>query len=261
VILGLSAGCGRFSFDATAGASDDAAGGDGAGPDAPPCLDPIGHDEDGDGVLDGCDGCPHLPDPLQLDGDGDGVGDACDPDPASQQQILFFDPFISDRAEWTFQTAPDFSGGFLAISTMTSWVGLIPFDPQQDLIWLAGRIVAEFAGDSALSIELRDRSDNYACHLLDAPLELSMNWRPNGTLYYGLASQPVIPPFAPTPIVLRLDHDEATDQLACDAVWRATSPAITTDLAQLQQVQPNELALVVRAAAVEIDYLVVIHTP
>jgi hypothetical protein len=49
------------------------------------------HDEDADGVDDGCDVCPHVPDPAQLDSDGDGVGDACDPEPTNPRQhfVLF----------------------------------------------------------------------------------------------------------------------------------------------------------------------------
>lgn len=45
----------------------------------------IGHDEDGDGVPDELDDCPHVPGP-QLDSDGDGVGDACDPEPSMPRQ-------------------------------------------------------------------------------------------------------------------------------------------------------------------------------
>lgn len=47
-----------------------------------------GHDEDGDGVPDIIDVCPHVPDPDQLDSDGDGIGDACDPEPENPRQML-----------------------------------------------------------------------------------------------------------------------------------------------------------------------------
>lgn len=58
------------------------------------------HDEDGDQLGDVCDPCPHLAG-TAADLDGDGVGDACDPQPAlAKQQIVFFDPFTSDRPEW-----------------------------------------------------------------------------------------------------------------------------------------------------------------
>jgi hypothetical protein len=71
-------GCGRLGFDVAGGSTDgDARLGDGA-------FDTlaIGHDEDGDGVRDVDDTCPHLAVP-QTDSDGDKVGDACDPNPGT----------------------------------------------------------------------------------------------------------------------------------------------------------------------------------
>jgi hypothetical protein len=81
-VLVLATGCGRLGFDATADAF--------VGFDAP-----AGHDEDGDGVPDTLDDCPHLPDPGQADLDGDGVGDPCDPEPdLARQRIAVFQPFV-----------------------------------------------------------------------------------------------------------------------------------------------------------------------
>jgi hypothetical protein len=91
-------GCGRFDFGDRADAT--------RGLDATPCI-PAGHDEDGDGVDDACDVCPHVADPAQTDTDGDGVGDACDPNPTTPiDHIAFFDPFTSQRSEWKFSNAP-----------------------------------------------------------------------------------------------------------------------------------------------------------
>jgi hypothetical protein len=106
VLLVLVAGCNAIlGLDRTHVAAD--AGGD-AGPDALACA--IGHDEDGDGVDDGCDVCPQIADPLQIDGDGDGIGDACDPNPADPNDVLvFFDsfatptPWVSLRGAWQQQ--------------------------------------------------------------------------------------------------------------------------------------------------------------
>lgn len=66
-----------------------------AAPDAPfdaaACVDPTHHDEDGDGVEDGCDNCPHVAQTSFDDDDQDGVGDGCDPDPGRRDtQLQFF---------------------------------------------------------------------------------------------------------------------------------------------------------------------------
>src|SRR5262245_15534882 len=95
-------GCGRFDFDASPDAS----------PDAP------AHDEDGDGIADARDDCPHRPDPLQTDSDGDGVGDACDPDPTTRESIAFFDPFTAPRSEWTYD-APTFPGDVMRLTALS----------------------------------------------------------------------------------------------------------------------------------------------
>lgn len=74
----LALGCGRIGFTAR--------GDGGTGGNA--CTIAIGHDEDGDGIDDACDVCPHLVDPDQLDSDGDGIGDVCDPEPMNGRQHL-----------------------------------------------------------------------------------------------------------------------------------------------------------------------------
>lgn len=72
-VLGLLAlaACGRVGFDPRGDATSV----------------PIGHDEDGDGVADVEDVCPHLAD-SQRDGDGDRVGDACDPNPVDPRDTI-----------------------------------------------------------------------------------------------------------------------------------------------------------------------------
>ncbi|NVB81755.1 MAG: hypothetical protein HOV81_25395 [Kofleriaceae bacterium] len=62
----VAAGCGRIDFAEVLDASA-----------------PIGHDEDGDGIGDADDPCPHVAIGERADGDGDGVGDACDPNPTT----------------------------------------------------------------------------------------------------------------------------------------------------------------------------------
>jgi hypothetical protein len=106
VLLVLATGCNAIlGLDRTHVASD---GGADAGPDAFTCA--IGHDEDGDGIDDGCDVCPQIADPLQTDSDGDGIGDACDPNPSDPNDVLvafdsfaFPNPWAPLRGTWNQQ--------------------------------------------------------------------------------------------------------------------------------------------------------------
>jgi len=71
VLIAALAACGRYDFA--------------------PLADAItGHDEDGDGIPDVIDPCPHIAGD-RADADGDGVGDACDPNPTvpSEHWLLF----------------------------------------------------------------------------------------------------------------------------------------------------------------------------
>jgi hypothetical protein len=107
VLLVLGTGCNAiFGLDRTH-ALEDAAVVD-AAPDAVVCA--IGHDEDGDGVDDGCDVCPEIADPDQADRDGDGIGDACDPNPDDPHDVLvvfdsfaFPTPWAPVRGTWAQQ--------------------------------------------------------------------------------------------------------------------------------------------------------------
>jgi hypothetical protein len=75
-------------------AAADSGGGDSSDGGAGCTVGETVHDEDRDGVADGCDNCPHLANPNQLDdGDGDGLGDGCDIDDLGVNQILHFAGF------------------------------------------------------------------------------------------------------------------------------------------------------------------------
>lgn len=77
--------------------------------DARPIDAPPGPDEDGDGVEDVADNCPHVDNPQQENfgetnaGElADGVGDACDPEPTTAgNQLALFDGFNGALVGWT----------------------------------------------------------------------------------------------------------------------------------------------------------------
>lgn len=60
------------------------------------CWDPmLGHDEDGDGVKDGCDNCPAVKNFDQVNDDGDDLGDVCDPHPSHEDRIALWHNFAA----------------------------------------------------------------------------------------------------------------------------------------------------------------------
>ena len=97
------AGCGRIDFD----------------PIATQVTDAPEHDEDGDGIVDRLDLCPHVVSD-NGDADGDKVGDICDPNPNVARE------------------------SFVVFATMQA--GDVPFDPRPELVQRADAI--GFAGDT-----------------------------------------------------------------------------------------------------------------
>jgi hypothetical protein len=71
-----------------------------------------GHDEDGDGVADIADPCPHLANADQ-DTDGDGIGDACDPYPHTPGDHMFFYSFATGTDDLVLD-----SGGVAALDAL-----------------------------------------------------------------------------------------------------------------------------------------------
>jgi hypothetical protein len=98
---------------------------------APDAL--TGHDEDGDGIPDIIDPCPHIPGD-RADADGDGVGDACDPNPTvpTEHWLLFAtlqpgDVPFDDASSFT-QEADSLHLVGTANTTITRAVGTVRVD-------------------------------------------------------------------------------------------------------------------------------------
>jgi hypothetical protein len=86
----LAAGCGRIDFAELADAG------------------PIGHDEDGDGIADADDPCPHVALGELADSDGDGVGDVCDPEPTTPgERWIVFSPLTPGTSPFSSSTGWD----------------------------------------------------------------------------------------------------------------------------------------------------------
>jgi hypothetical protein len=112
--VGSLAACGRVGFGAPDG------GGDDGGDDAVAADATGGHDEDGDGLADAVDPCPHVAGDA-ADGDGDQVGDACDPHPASAIDALV--DFVPFTPETTGGAPLDGLDGWTQLADSVRWTG------------------------------------------------------------------------------------------------------------------------------------------
>jgi hypothetical protein len=139
--LVVLAACGRSHFDVVS---------DPHGMDAleDPCP---GHDEDGDGVGDACDVCPHVPDPLQEDRDGDGVGDACDPNPETpSERIALFDPFLTHDPQWESDAQIEFGSDSVRIpptggsTTLTRPLEFLRYEIAGELVGFGAQPLHQF---------------------------------------------------------------------------------------------------------------------
>ncbi len=94
IVLG-ACGCGRVGFTS----ASDSAGQDAAAFNDAALADGLrlfGHDEDGDGLPDVVDNCPHIANVLQTNSDGDQAGDACDSFPTTHNTLRFYSLVTAD---------------------------------------------------------------------------------------------------------------------------------------------------------------------
>lgn len=105
------------------------------------CAEAVDHDEDDDGLDDGCDPCPFADD-NELDEDGDGIAGVCDPDPIASNSVLKFSGFgVTTDAELTL------TGGTIANDVFRvrggTEAGSVLWGTNMDHVWIVAGITVD----------------------------------------------------------------------------------------------------------------------
>jgi hypothetical protein len=221
VLLALAA-CGRLQFEAVRETPP---------PDASAECTGTGNDDDGDGIVDACDGCPSRPDPAQLDADQDAVGDACDPSPLADR-ISVFDPFLGSTlaARWDAGGASSVAQSQLRLTALqsTSWIGY-PGNPSGTTLEVRGRVAALGASSTRqLSLQygtLNAADDGEYCELFGGALsDLRITRLENGE--FSALSNTVDVPVVEGPFTLRFGN--APTGMACELEMGNKRYTVTT---------------------------------
>jgi hypothetical protein len=265
-------GCGRIGFGAFGAPGDvtDGALGDGTvrgdAPASGVCANPTGHDEDGDGIDDACDGCPHIADPTQPDADGDGVDDACDPNPTTPgDSIVFFDPFITIGPEWSLEngTAPVVVGDSWQVTALDAfWAMTRTVTSSDDLFEIGGHAGSAGTGARQVAVAVNDATnlgDRFYCTLSDnlTDLQLDFAWTyADGTGFSGV-NDVGTPPLENGDFTVRLrDLGTAVD---CNSELAGQGLASTGTVAAGTPTTAHGVA--VQDLDVTLDYEIQIHSP
>jgi hypothetical protein len=215
------------------------------------------HDEDGDLRGDVCDFCPHVAELQVQDADGDRVGDLCDPLTGTQHRIAFFDPFTSDRPEWSFL------GPWVRANDMLSIVAdqdhaIIDLALGESVVELGGRITAL---GSMLNRQLTMTVSNdgamlsYYCEIFDdGTPTVNLTENDNGS-YSALDFEPLPNPIPTGPIRLASIQSVSDKLAACrvdyDVVHSlaGTAPVVAT----------SEMHINIQHISLELDYAIQIE--
>lgn len=226
------------------------------------------HDEDADALGDVCDPCPHLAG-SSADGDGDGVGDACDPQPTiGKQRIKFFDPFTTDRAEWTSKSNFSRVGEALRLSAAGYAGSVLQLANAENRIVMAGTIAAIPSATSQHQIALsfgRNVAGNvyHYAEFYDAGGangEVGLS-RANQGVYTTLASSNYTGVLPLGAWSIRVDTSVASQQMRMDSTLGGTArPTLNATATSPALVASSTIELGVNGADVRVSYFLVIET-
>lgn len=251
----LAPACGRIDFAAVASRDGSLDGSASAA-----CV-PTGHDEDGDGIDDACDDCPHLANPDQADRDGDGVGDVCDPHPEQPiDRIALFDPFTSRLPVWTFHGPVTYSGDAIAIDAKGgAWEAVLAGTPGNDVYTFGGHVTSIGTGVQQIAFLIAPTFDDpagYYCELFENgadELQLTYTFDNNTYFHDGSSSEPSL---SGADVTLTLAH--APPHMTCTAEVAATPGTAGGTIPS--GIAANVGYLQVLDTAMQIDYFVQIHS-
>lgn len=247
-LLILACACGRIAFDAQL--------------DALVCTLTSGHDEDGDGVDDLCDVCPHLADADQRDGDGDRVGDVCDPEPAlARQTIQLFDSFVTRDPAWAQLGPSTFMADELVMNVTGASASVRrPLAHAHDT-FVVGAVAGSAApGQHLFAIMLRQSTDAalYYCEIFDDDTMALVKY----TYMLGMGMPFMTAGFAPMPDRLaggtgRLTYEIDATNVYCTASWQGTETPMSGARPPLMG---DELAIYAENINIRFLYLIQIRS-